>query len=324
MNLPVARSEFDLIRRYFVREMRAAGSVLGPGDDCALIAPSPGMQLAITTDMLVAGNHFLATADPRDLGWKALAVNLSDLAAMAARPRWALLAGSLPSADEAWLAAFSAGLFECAECFAVDLIGGDMTRGPLNLCLTAIGEVAAGQALVRHGARIGDELWVSGTPGRAALALAHLQERIELPAAALPDCLAALHRPQPRVDLGRALATVATAAIDVSDGLLADLGHILERSGVGGEVYASALPAPLEGVDAIFARDAQLTGGDDYELVFTAPPAATDRVRAIGQQIGLSLTRFGRIVAAPAGDVRVFDVDGNALTFARHGFDHFR
>jgi len=315
-------AEFDLIRRHFVRSTPA--TVLGPGDDCALIAPTPGMQLAVTTDMLVAGTHFLADTEPGDLGWKTLAVNLSDLAAMGARPRWALLAGSLPEADEAWIGAFAAGFFAAAAAFGVDIVGGDTTRGPLNLCVTAIGEVPPGAALRRGGARAGDEIWVSGLPGRAALGLAHLQGRVVLPPALAADCLGVLHRPQPRVALGLALRGVASAAIDVSDGLLADLGHILELSACGAEIDADSLPPLPDGVDAAAARDAQLAGGDDYELVFTAAAEAHARVLAIGGELGLPLSCCGRIIAAAAGTLTVLDAAHRPLPITRRGYEHFR
>ncbi|MDA0190964.1 MAG: thiamine-phosphate kinase, partial [Proteobacteria bacterium] len=245
--------EFALIDRHFARPTPSA--VLGPGDDCALLAPTPGMELAVTTDMLVAGTHFFADTDPRQLGWKTLAVNLSDLAAMGAVPRWALLAGSLPAADEDWIAAFADGFFACARRYGVDLVGGDTTRGPLNLCVTALGEVPPGTALRRDGARAGDDLWVSGQPGLAALGLAHLRGELVLSGALLGRCLSALQRPLPRVELGRALRErgLAHAAIDVSDGLLADLGHLLERSGVAAELHAGQLPCLPAGVDPLRA-----------------------------------------------------------------------
>lgn len=315
-------SEFDLIARYFARPTPQA--VLGPGDDCALLAPSPGMELAITTDMLVSGTHFLPGTDPRQLGWKTLAVNLSDLAAMGARPRWVLLAGSLPDADEDWLAAFADGLFACAQRYGVDLVGGDTTRGPLNLCLTALGEVPAGGALRRDGARVGDEVWVSGQPGLAALGLAQLQERTALPDALATRCIAALQQPTPRVELGLALQQrqLASAAIDVSDGLLADLGHIAERSGVDAELFDNQLPRLPIGADARLARHCQLAGGDDYELVFTAPAAKRHQLAELAAQLDLPLWRIGRIVDG-GGEVRLLDESGNALPLAGKGFDHF-
>lgn len=315
-------SEFDLIRRYFTRP--TPQTILGPGDDCALIAPAPGTVLAITTDMLVAGTHFFADTDPEALGWKCLAVNLSDLAAMGATPRWVTLAGSLPTADESWVAAFAKGLFTCADEFTVDLIGGDTTRGPLALSITAIGELPAEQALTRSGAQAGDELWISGRPGRAALGLAQLQGRLTMPPGVAADCLTALHRPQPRVALGLALRGVASAAIDVSDGLLGDLGHILERSQVGGEVRIGALPPLPPGVDEEAALDALLAGGDDYELLFAAPASASPAIAGIAARLALPLTRIGRIIDAPAGVLNVLDADNRPFEPARRGYDHFR
>ena len=315
--------EFDLIARYFARPTPQA--VLGPGDDCALLAPTAGMELAITTDMLVAGVHFLPDTDPRQLGWKTLAVNLSDLAAMGARPRWVLLAGSLPSADEAWIGAFSKGLFACAKRYGVDLVGGDTTRGPLNLCLTALGEVPAGQALRRAGAQPGDDLWVSGQPGLAALALARLQGRTQLPAALAARCLAALQRPLPRVELGLALRerALAHAAIDISDGLLADLGHILERSAVAAEVFATQLPCLPAGADPALARRCQLAGGDDYELLFAAAPSQRLALAELAAQLDLPLWRCGRIVEGTAGTLKLLDENGQPLPITDKGFDHF-
>ena len=319
-------SEFDLIARYFARPTPQA--VLGPGDDCALLAPSAGMELAITTDMLVAGTHFLPDTDPFQLGWKTLAVNLSDLAAMGAQPRWTLLAGSLPDADERWIAAFADGLFACARRYAVDLVGGDTTRGPLNLCITALGEVPGGAALRRDGARPGDDVWVSGQPGLAALGLAHLQQRTALPEALVARCVTALQKPAPRVELGLALreGQLASAAIDVSDGLLADLGHIAERSHVDAELFENQLPRLPAGVDRETARRCQLAGGDDYELVFAAPPDARQRVAALAAQLDLPLWRIGRVVAASdadAGAVRLLDEAGDVLPTERKGYDHF-
>ena len=316
-------SEFDLIARFFAKPTPQA--VLGPGDDCALLAPSPGMDLAITTDMLVAGVHFLPDTDPQQLGWKTLAVNLSDLAAMGARPRWALLAGSLPDADEPWIAAFAEGLFACAKRYGVDLVGGDTTRGPLNLCITALGEVPAGKALRRDGAQAGDDLWISGQPGLAALGLAQLQGKTQLPAALASLCISALQRPLPRIELGLALQGegLVNAAIDVSDGLLADLGHILERSGVAAEVFGTQLPYLPPGADPVLARQCQLAGGDDYELVFTAAPAKRLELAELAARLDLPLWRFGRIIAGTAGELSLLDENDQPLPIDRKGFDHF-
>lgn len=317
-------SEFALIDRFFARATPQA--VLGPGDDCALLAPSPGMELAITTDMLVAGTHFLADTDPHQLGWKTLAVNVSDLAAMGARPRWALLAGSLPAADEAWLGAFAEGFFACAARYGVDLVGGDTTRGPLNLCVTALGEVPPGGSLRRDGAHAGDDVWVSGRPGLAALGLAQLQGSAVLPGDLRELCVGVLQKPLPRVELGLALRErrLAHAAIDVSDGLLADLGHIAERSRVDAEVFVAQLPQLPQGVDAALARRCQLAGGDDYELAFAAAPENRVKLAALAAELDLPLWRIGRIVVADGkGEVRLIGEDGRPLPVARKGFDHF-
>lgn len=322
--------EFALIDRYFKRPTPSAE--LGPGDDCALVQPTPGKQLAVTTDMLVAGTHFLPDTDPRRLGWKALAVNLSDLAAMGATPRWVTLAGALPAVDAAWIEQFAAGFFACAQEYAVDVIGGDTTRGPLNVCVTALGEVDPGRALRRDGASIGDQVWVSGRPGLAGLGLAQLRGHIDLPVAWQRLCIAALEMPRPRVALGQALLGVASAAIDVSDGLLADLGHICERSACAAAIQLVKLPHLPKGdtYDADLRRlalECQLAGGDDYELCFTAPHAQHLAIGRIAAALELPLWPIGDIVAAnddcPAGSVTVFDPDGKPVEFSRKGFDHF-
>lgn len=309
-------SEFDLIRQFFTRPPRHA--VLGVGDDGALIAPTAGCELVVSTDMLVEGTHFLPDTDPEALGWKTLAVNLSDMAAMGARPRWALLAAALPAPTLDWLEAFARGFFTCADAFEVDLVGGDTTRGPRAFCVTILGEAPAGQALRRSGAQAGDSIWVSGRPGRAALGLAHLQGRVVVDEPQLPACLAALHRPQPRVALGLALRGLAHAAIDVSDGLLADLGHVLDVSGCAARLSIPGLPPP--GIE----RECFLAGGDDYELVFTASAEADAGIARLGQSLGLPLTRIGEIVAGVAGSLVLQDVNGQAIVPARHGFDHFQ
>lgn len=317
-------SEFDIIRRYFTRPVKRA--LLGVGDDCALIAPEPGMVLAVSTDMLVEGRHFLAGADAVKLGHKALAVNLSDLAAMGAAPRYATLALALPEADETWLAQFTQGFFTLADVFGVELIGGDTTRGPRNLCITVMGTVPPEQALRRDGAKAGDEVWLSGCTGDAALALAHLNGRIRLADAALAHCLARLHTPVPCVTLGLALRGLATSAIDVSDGLVADLGHIGERSGVAALLGYAQLPRShaLEAcADARLAQECLLAGGDDYELVFTASPDSRGRVTAVAAELGLALTRIGTVSAGEPGLVSVYDAAGKIMQIASKGFDHF-
>lgn len=316
-------SEFALIRRHFTRPARHTD--LAVGDDAALIRPSAGMQLAISTDMLVAGTHFFADTDPEDLGWKTLAVNVSDLAAMGAAPRWVVLAASLPAADEAWIAAFARGFFACSEAFGIDVIGGDTTRGPLNLCPTIFGEVPVGQAITRAGARPGDDLWISGAPGRAALGLAQLRGEATLAGADRADCLAALHRPQPRVALGLGLRGLASSMLDVSDGLLGDLGHILEQSTVGAVISESALPlAALQAAcgDAALAFRACTAGGDDYELLFTAQAGRRAEVDALARQLGLPLHRIGEITPAADG-LRLLGHDQQLRPLAARGYDHF-
>ncbi|MES1998582.1 MAG: thiamine-phosphate kinase [Pseudomonadota bacterium] len=315
-------TEFDLIQRYFSRPTPTA--VLGGGDDCTLLQPTPGMQLAVSTDTLVADTHFFADTDPEKLGWKCLAVNLSDLAAMGATPRWATLALTLPDADADWLAAFADGLYRCADEYGTALVGGDTTRGPLSICLTVIGELPPGQALRRDGAQPGDAIWVSGTLGDAALALAALQGRVNLNDADLAQLAARLHMPTPRVALGLALRGVAHSAIDISDGLLADLGHILQRSKVGAVVDYKCLPLG-EIVHDFTAHPAfdgcVLAGGDDYELCFTAPVEAHDAILAISQQLNLRLSQIGTICAEPGLTLR--GAQGEALAIPETGYDHF-
>ncbi len=317
-------TEFDLIKRYFTRPTPSAA--LGVGDDAALLRSGPGMELAVSTDMLVSGTHFLADADPFLLGHKTLAVNLSDLAAMGAAPRWATLALSLPRADEAWLQRFSAGFFTLADEYGVELVGGDTTRGPLNLCVTIMGEVPEGKALRRSGAQVGDDIWVSGKLGEAALGLAHLQGKIVLPESVRFSCMASLHQPQPRVALGLALRGIANSAIDISDGLLADLGHILECSNVAAEVRYDRLPVPSliasSGDEMLeLAHHCVLAGGDDYELCFTAPVARRDEAEALATSLGLPLSRIGKIVSGHGCKVRA--ADGSVMMAKESGYDHF-
>lgn len=227
-------SEFNLIAKYFTRP--TAQTDLGIGDDAALISITQGMQLAISADTLVAGTHFFADCDPYQLGWKSLAVNISDMAAMGAQPKWATLAIALPDMDGTWLKAFSQGFFACADQFDIDLIGGDTTRGPLNISVQIMGEVPFGKAIKRSGAKIDEDIWVSGNLGSAAIGLAHLQNKTHVLGGALPACLNALHMPMPRLALGLVLRDIATSCIDISDGLLADCGHILHASMLGATV----------------------------------------------------------------------------------------
>ena len=314
--------EFELIERFFTRPVRRAA--LGVGDDCALLAPGPGMQLAVSSDMLVEGRHFLATVPPDRLGHKALAVNLSDLAACGAKPLAFMLALALPSAQPTFLAGFSRGLFQLADSRGCELVGGDTTRGPLTICITVFGEVPIGTALLRSGARAGDEIYVSGTLGDARLALEVFRGRLSLDAAGFEAARAAMEMPQPRVALGVALRGIASSAIDVSDGLLGDLGHILERSGVGATVDIDAVPRSptLRAQAATVQRDCTLAGGDDYELVFTASETRAGSVLDAALTAGIAVTRIGRI-DSQAG-LRLADASGAPVPNTFGSFDHFQ
>ena len=336
--------EFELIARYFTRPARRAALVnetgaqcvalvnetgaqrvaLGVGDDCALLNLAPGMQLAVSTDMLVEGRHFLSTVAPERLGHKALAVNLSDLAACGAEPLAFTLALALPRADDAFLAPFAQGLFALADAHGIELVGGDTTAGPLNICITVFGQVAAGRALLRSGARPGDALWVSGTLGDARLALEAFRGSVALPGEAFEQVRRAMEQPQPRVALGQALRGLASSAIDLSDGLLGDLSHVLRRSGVGAVVNVDALPrsAVLASQPRPLQQQCLLAGGDDYELLFTAPAAAHAAVLAAGAAAGVAVHCCGRMEAEPG--LRVVDRDGQPVATPWHAFDHFK
>ncbi len=314
--------EFELISKYFTRPVKNA--TLGVGDDCALISVSPGCALAISTDTLVCHTHFFVDADPEKLGHKALAVNLSDLAAMGALPRYVTLALTLPSIDEHWLAAFSRGFFALGDAFQIELIGGDTTRGPLSITITALGEVGVGHALRRDGAKDGDDIWVSGSLGGAALALKHLQGTVTLPPEVLGSASERLHKPMPRVALGRALVGVATSAIDISDGLIADLSHICERSGLTANIAWIDIPLSpaLLSVAAELQLACALAGGDDYELCFTAPVPMRQALLRMSAHTGLALTRIGAMQAGKAR-VKVRDKLGDEISMLVGGFDHF-
>ena len=318
-------SEFALIERHFRRPPRHAALRVGIGDDAAVFAPTPGHEIAVSVDMLVEDRHFLAGTDPARLGHKTLAVNLSDLAAMGAVPRFALLAGALPDGDEAWLAGFMTGFRALADAHDTELIGGDTTRGPRTLCVTVLGELPAGAAITRAGAHAGDDVYVSGTLGGAALALLALRGDVALPPAALAAARERLERPQPRVALGIALRGVATAALDVSDGLVGDLGHVLDASGCGARLELARIPADAA-LGALDRRDARalrclVAGGDDYELCFTAAPADAGRVAAAARATGVPCTRIGAITAARG--LVVVGTDGAPLADLPRAFDHF-
>ncbi len=330
--------EFDLIDRYFKRPARKAA--LGVGDDCALWMPTAGMQMAISSDMLVEGRHFLSTMNPSHLGHKALAVNLSDLAASGAEPVAFTLALSLPRVDEVWLAGFSEGMFRLADAQGCELVGGDTTQGPLNICITVFGEVPPGDALLRHNAQVGDDVYISGTVGDARLALEVFRGTHSLEANVFEQVRARMEQPTPRVQLGLELRAIANAAIDVSDGLLGDLGHILKRSNVGAEIntdwlqaagsFASgALNEPMHaGISPCLAAlpfnkrlEFALSGGDDYELCFTAPVNQRELVHAAAWESDTPVTRIGRITET-AGLV-VLDPQGQPITRRFASFDHF-
>ena len=314
--------EFDLIARYFKRPTPRAD--LGVGDDCALLSPRPGHQLALSTDMLVEGRHFLSTVDPERLGHKCLAVNLSDLAACGAEPRAFLLSLSLPRADAVWLEGFSRGLLALADAQGCELIGGDTTQGPLNISITVLGDVPQGQALLRSGARAGDDIYVSGTVGDARLALEAFRGQIELPTEVLRTCRQRLECPTPRVALGMALRGIASAGADISDGLLGDLGHILTQSRVGARIelaQTDRLLATAWSPPEPWQRICTLSGGDDYELVFTAAPAQRHGVQAAADRSGTRVTLIGQI-HEDLGLV-LLDADGREVPQRFVSFDHF-
>ncbi len=315
-------SEFDLIRRYFTRPNRHV--ILGIGDDAALLQPRRGMELVVSTDMLVEGTHFFSNAEPRLLGGKTLAVNLSDMAAMGATPRWATLSAALPKVNSVWIKKFAKGFFETADEFSVELIGGDTTRGPLTLCVQILGEVPPGLALRRDTARVGDDVWVSGTVGDAALALAHYHAKIKLDPRSLAFCASRLHAPTPRVTLGKSLRAIAHSAIDISDGLLADLNHILESSGVAAEVELAKVPqsaAMQRYAEMAVAQQARLSGGDDYELCFTAAPESQNKISALARKLNLPLTRIGVIKFGKG--LKVINEAGKRMKLSKLGYDHF-
>jgi thiamine-monophosphate kinase len=322
MSTPKSIGEFDLIQKYFTRPVKQAA--LGVGDDCALFAPGPGMQLAVSSDMLVEGRHFLSTVLPERLGHKALAVNLSDLAACGARPVAFTLALALPRVDEAFLAGFSKGLLALADAHGCELIGGDTTQGPLNICITVFGELPTGSALLRSGAQVGDDIYVSGTVGDARLALEVFRGTQKVNGPDFETLRLAMECPQPRVALGLALRGVASSAIDVSDGLLGDLKHILRRSNLGATVNVDAVPRSvvLRQLPIALQREFTLAGGDDYELVFTAAPERAAQVHAAAQQSGTAVTRIGKTHALL--DLNLTDGEGRAVAATFGSFDHFR
>ncbi|MFZ6875968.1 thiamine-phosphate kinase [Undibacterium sp. Di27W] len=317
-------SEFDLIKRYFAQHSTQDSRIaLGIGDDCALLNPSPGKQMAISSDMLVSGRHFFPDADPYRLGHKCLAVNLSDLAAMGAEPLGFTLALSLPEANQDWLAEFSRGLLALADEHHCHLIGGDTTKGPLNICITIFGELPPGTALRRDAAKVGDDIWVSGTLGDARLALAGYWKEVTLSEPDHQLAATRMHQPSPRIALGMALRGIAHAALDISDGLAGDLGHILEKSQVGASLFIDQMPAGpvLQTQPQELRRQFTLNGGDDYELCFTAPASSREQVIAAAAKSQTTVTRIGQI-EADAG-LRLVDDDGKPVHLQYKSFDHF-
>ena len=316
--------EFDLIERYFKRPAQRAD--VGIGDDCAVWTPRPGHQLAFSADMLVEGRHFLTTVNPKFLGHKSLAVNLSDLAACGASPQAFLLSLSLPRADEAWLSGFSEGLFQLSELHGCELIGGDTTQGPLNIAITVMGDTPQGQSILRSGARVGDDLYVSGHLGDARLALEAFRGKVSLPQAVFDMARRRMECPTPRVALGQALRGIANAMADISDGLLGDLGHILKASRVGAAIDVAAMQRLMLTRDAWacpqdLLQRCVLSGGDDYELVFTAHPDHQQQILALSEACGTPVTRIGRITADP--HLLLLSEDGGVLPNTFTSFDHF-
>lgn len=320
--------EFELIREYFRKPTQ--NTDLSIGDDAALISVGRGMQLAISTDMLVADRHFFADADPYLLGWKSLAVNVSDMVAMGALPKWSTLSIALPEINRDWLSQFSAGFFACASNFNIDLIGGDTTRGPLTINVQIMGEVETGKALTRSGAKLGDAIWVSGELGKAALALAHLNDTHALPKRVLDAHLSALHKPQPRVILGLSLHDIATSCIDISDGLLSEINHVLKASSqqqnqtLGAEILLDHIPTS----DYIKVhlqhpsfQQYVLSGGDDYQLCFTAPADKHQAIIDLSKTLAIPLTQIGHVTNT--SKVIVVDAHHLAVNIAQTGFNHF-
>ncbi len=317
--------EFDLIETFFKRPARNA--TLGVGDDCALLPVRAGQQLAISSDMLVEGRHFLSTVNPRFLGHKALAVNLSDLAACGAEPKAFMLALALPEVNASWLSEFSKGIWDLADAHHCDLIGGDTTRGPLNICITVLGEVPAHLALLRSGAQVGDDVYVSGHLGDARLALEVFRGRLTVPQNVFEQARMRMEMPTPRLALGQALRGIATAAADISDGLLGDLQHILKASHVGADIDTAMVVSTLASraqCNLPLATQQMLTlsGGDDYELVFTAPEHARADVAALSVSTHTPITRIGKVNGSQ--QLRLLDSEGHEMRNEFESFDHFK
>lgn len=325
--------EFQIIEKFFTYQTFGAWKSQGVGDDCAIIDTGVG-RIAVTCDMMALGTHFLPDADPEDVGYKALAVNLSDLAAAGAVPRAFFLSIGLPRRDDGWLADFSRGLMKLARESGCALLGGDTTRtpevqgrhAPVTISITAMGDLPAGMGLTRKGAKPGDDIWVSGTVGDAYAALKCRWGAWSVMPDLEPELFARMDRPTPRIALGQALLGAASAAADISDGLLADLGHILERSGVSAEIEWEKIPTSvaLQSMTPARQHEAALAGGDDYELIFTAPPSSAERIYEAGLLSGTPVTRIGRVIERTSRAVTVRTPDGLPVLLVTEGFDHFR
>ena len=311
-------SEFEIIERYFKKKMKQ--TALGVGDDAAMIHVRNNYQLAISSDMLIENIHFLKNTNPSHLGWKSLAVNLSDIAAMGATPKWATLSISLPKINHAWLKKFSKGFFKCADKFGIDLIGGDTTRGPLSISITIMGESKKNEALLRSGAKINDDIWVTGQLGLASMGLANLQGQLKLPPRIKMKCIRALEIPTPKTFLGSYLSRYANSCIDISDGLIQDLRHILKASKVGASLLLNDIPCE-KFIHTSKQYQFVLNGGDDYELLFTAPKKNRTFIKKIAKKTNTPVTMIGNITKKKA--LNILSEQGKSIKFNPKGFDHF-
>ena len=311
-------SEFEIIERYFKKKMKQ--TALGVGDDAAMIHVRNNYQLAISSDMLIENIHFLKNTNPSHLGWKSLAVNLSDIAAMGAIPKWATLSISLPKINHTWLKKFSKGFFKCADKFGIDLIGGDTTKGPLSISITIMGESKKDEALLRSGAKINDDIWVTGQLGLASMGLANLQGQLKLPPRIKMKCLRALEIPTPKTFLGSYLSRYANSCIDISDGLIQDLRHILKASKVGASLLLNDIPCE-KFIHTSKQYQFVLNGGDDYELLFTAPKKNRTFIKKIAKKTNTPVTMIGNITKKKA--LNILSEQGKSIKFNPKGFDHF-
>ena len=311
-------SEFEIIEHYFKKKMKQ--TALGVGDDAAIINVQKDHQLVISSDMLIENIHFLKNTNPSHLGWKSLAVNLSDIAAMGGKPKWATLSISLPKINHVWLKKFSGGFFKCANQFGIDLIGGDTTRGPLSISITIMGEIKKNQGLLRSGAKINDDIWVTGQLGLASMGLASLQRKLKLASRLKTKCINALEVPTPKVSLGSHLSRYTNSCIDISDGLIQDLNHILKASKVGAALVLNDIPCE-KFIHTSKQYQFLLNGGDDYELLFTAPKKNRSYIKTIAKKTNTAVNIIGTITHKK--DLKILNEQGKSVTFNLRGFDHF-